>query len=66
MKMERLGRGNKGRLQGKQVDQNKSEILEPYRGLAISLRKYALKLNWGRMNFNTGVPKVYYLLPVTG
>ena len=53
-------------MQGKRVNKNKAEILEPSRGLATSPRKYALKLNWGRMNFNTGVPEVYYPLPVTG
>ena len=47
---------DKENLQGKQVDQNKTEIPEPNRGLATSLRKYALKLNLGRMNFNIGVP----------
>ena len=33
---------------------------------AISLRKYTLKLNWGRLDFNTIVQEIYYLLPVTG
>ena len=48
------------------IDQNKAEILKPNRGLATSLGKYALKFNWGRVNFNTGVKEIYYLLPVTG
>ena len=64
--MEGMGMGNQENMQGKWVDPNKDEILESNRKRAIPLRKYAFKLNWGRMNFNTRVQEIYYLLSVTG
>ena len=64
--MEGLNREQRENPQEKQINQNKVEILEPNRKMVISLRKYTLKLNRGRMNFNTDVLEVHYLLPVTG